>query len=81
MGFFDAGEADIESAEGVGEARVVDAQDVEHRGVEVSEVDRALRRCCTRSRRCGRIRCLAGHRCRLLMPRFRFPWIHIRETY
>ena len=40
--FFDAGEFDVEAAEGVGEAVVVDAQDVEHRGVQVAEVDRVL---------------------------------------
>jgi hypothetical protein len=32
VGFFDAAEVHIQAAEGVGEARVVDAQDVEHRG-------------------------------------------------
>jgi hypothetical protein len=39
VGFFDAGEADVEAAEGVDEAVVVDAEDVEHRGVEVAEVN------------------------------------------
>ena len=42
MGFFDAGEFGVEAAEGVGELCVVDAQDVEHRGVEVAEVDRVF---------------------------------------
>jgi hypothetical protein len=40
VGFFDAGEADVEAAEGVGEAVVIDAEDVQHRGVQVAEVDR-----------------------------------------
>ena len=42
MGFFDAGEFGVEAAEGVGEAFVVDAEDVEHRGVQVAEVDRVF---------------------------------------
>ena len=42
VGFFDAGEAGVEAAEGVGEAFVVDAEDVEDRGVEVAEVDRVF---------------------------------------
>jgi hypothetical protein len=32
VGLFDAGEPDVEAAEGVGEAVVVDAEDVKHRG-------------------------------------------------
>jgi hypothetical protein len=40
--FLDAGEAHVEAAEGIGEARVVDAEDVEHRGVQVAEMDRVL---------------------------------------
>jgi hypothetical protein len=39
VGFFDAGEFGVEATEGVGELFVVDAKDVEHRGVEVAEVD------------------------------------------
>ena len=39
VGFFDAGEFGVEAAEGVGELFVVDAEAVEHRGVEVGEVD------------------------------------------
>ena len=42
MRFFDAGEADVEAAEGVGEAVVVDPEDVQHRGVQVAEVDGVL---------------------------------------
>ena len=41
-GFFDAGEIGVEAAEGVGELRVVDGENVEHRGVEVAEVDRVF---------------------------------------
>src|SRR3954454_25086658 len=39
MCFFDPGEFGVEAAERVGELFVVDAEDVEHRGVEVAEVD------------------------------------------
>src|SRR6478735_757272 len=42
MRFFHASEFGIEAAEGVGELFVVDAEDVEHRGVEVAEVDRVF---------------------------------------
>jgi hypothetical protein len=37
VGFFDAGEFGVETAEWIGEARVIDAQDVQHRGVQVAE--------------------------------------------
>ena len=40
--FFDAGEFGVEAAEGVGELLVVDAEAVEHRGVQVAEVDGVL---------------------------------------
>ena len=39
MRFFDAGESDVEAAERVSKARIVDAQNMEHRRVQVSEVD------------------------------------------
>jgi hypothetical protein len=42
VGFFDAGEFCVEAAEEIREALVVDAEDVEHRGVEVAEVDRVF---------------------------------------
>src|SRR3954468_19596516 len=42
VGFFHAGELAVEAAERVGEPFVVDAQDLEHRGVQVAEVDRVL---------------------------------------
>ena len=42
VSFFDAGEFAVEAAEGVCELFVVDAEDVEHRGVEVAEVDWVL---------------------------------------
>jgi hypothetical protein len=35
MCFFDAGELGVEAAERVSEARVVDAEDVEHCGMEI----------------------------------------------
>src|SRR4051812_23023667 len=39
VGFFDAGKPDVEAAEGIREALVVDAQAVQDRGVHVAEVD------------------------------------------
>jgi hypothetical protein len=42
MRFFDACQFDVEAAEGIREPLVVDAEDVEHRGVEVAEVDRVF---------------------------------------
>jgi len=42
VGFFNPGEADIETAEGVDELFVVDAEDVEHRGMEAAEVDQTF---------------------------------------
>ena len=39
-GRFDAGEFFIQAAEGVGELRVIEAEEVEQRGVEVADVDR-----------------------------------------
>ena len=44
---FDAGEAMIEALEAEGEPAVVDAQAVQDRGVQVVDVDRACRRCCS----------------------------------
>jgi hypothetical protein len=37
MRFFDAGEARVEATEGIREARIKDAEDVDHPGVEVAE--------------------------------------------
>jgi hypothetical protein len=42
MRFFHAGELCVEPAEGIGELLMVDAQDVEHRGVEVTKVHRVF---------------------------------------
>ena len=42
MGFFDAREFTVEATERGRETLVVDAQDVEHRGVEDAEVDRVF---------------------------------------
>ena len=62
MGFFDAGEFGVEAAEGVGESLVVDAEAVEHRGVQVAEVDRVFGDVVAEVVGAGRIRCRASRR-------------------
>ena len=42
LGWFDAGEAEVEALEAVGEAVVLDAHEVEGGGVEVADVDGVL---------------------------------------
>ena len=43
----DVGQAEVAALEAVGEPLVVDAQAVQDRGVQIVDVDRACRRCCS----------------------------------